>query len=157
MLDEKEFKSTWLGNKAVYRTRMAIQEGGELIIIAPGVERFGETEIADKLIRKYGYVGKKRIMQLCKQNNDLGSNLAVACHMTVSSTEGRFNVRYAAKNLSESELKQVGYNYMDYKSAIDIYHPQDLKEGFNIVNDEEIFFIGNPTIGLWVERKRFNL
>jgi nickel-dependent lactate racemase len=34
-LDPHEFKSTWLGNKAVYRTRMAMADAGELIILAP--------------------------------------------------------------------------------------------------------------------------
>ena len=51
-LDPSEFKSTWLGNKAVYRTRMAIADGGELIILAPGVTKFGEDAQVDKLIRK---------------------------------------------------------------------------------------------------------
>ncbi len=41
-LDPEEFHSTWLGNKAVYRTRMAIADGGELIVLAPGVKTFGE-------------------------------------------------------------------------------------------------------------------
>src|SRR6202453_3055622 len=41
-LDPLEFHSTWLGNKAVYRTRMALADGAELIILAPGVKEFGE-------------------------------------------------------------------------------------------------------------------
>src|SRR5690606_23237960 len=53
-LDPHEFKSTWLGNKAVYRTRMAIADGGELIILAPGVKQFGEDAAIDALIRKFG-------------------------------------------------------------------------------------------------------
>ena len=35
-LDPEEFHSTWLGNKAIYRTRMAIADGGELIVLGPG-------------------------------------------------------------------------------------------------------------------------
>lgn len=54
-LDPHEFKSTWLGNKSIYRTRMAIADGGELIVLAPGVHRFGEDQRIDELIRKYGY------------------------------------------------------------------------------------------------------
>jgi len=57
-LDPAEFKSTWLGNKAVYRTRMAIADGGELLILAPGVKTFGEDRTNDGLIRKYGYQGQ---------------------------------------------------------------------------------------------------
>ncbi len=155
MLDEKEFKSAWLGNKAIYRTRMAVQDGGEVIILAPGVKRFGETDISDMLIRKYGYVGKERIMQLCRQTEDLGSNLAVACHMTVSSTEDRFRVTYASKHLNKDELESVGFGYMDYYEAISMYNPKKLKEGYNSVKGEEVYFIGNPTIGLWAERNKF--
>lgn len=54
-LDPEEFKSTWLGNKSIYRTRMAIADDGELIVLAPGVARFGEDKRIDELIRKYGY------------------------------------------------------------------------------------------------------
>ncbi len=39
-LDPHEFHSTWLGNKAIYRTRMALADGAELIILAPGVKIF---------------------------------------------------------------------------------------------------------------------
>jgi nickel-dependent lactate racemase len=46
-LDPAEFKSTWLGNKSVYRTRMAIADGGELIVLAPGVQEFGEDHTID--------------------------------------------------------------------------------------------------------------
>jgi len=38
----KEFKTTWLGNKSIYRTRLAMETGGELIVLAPGVHKFGE-------------------------------------------------------------------------------------------------------------------
>jgi hypothetical protein len=48
-LDPQEFKSTWLGNKAIYRTRMAMADGGELIILAPGLKEFGEDAEIDRL------------------------------------------------------------------------------------------------------------
>ncbi|MBQ8562436.1 MAG: DUF2088 domain-containing protein, partial [Firmicutes bacterium] len=57
-LDPSEFRTTWLGNKSVYRTRMAIADGGELIVLAPRIERFGEDLQVDTLIRKYGYRGR---------------------------------------------------------------------------------------------------
>ncbi|HON46786.1 MAG TPA: lactate racemase domain-containing protein, partial [Kiritimatiellia bacterium] len=59
-LDPAEFKSTWLGNKAIYRTRMAMADDGELLILAPGVKEFGEDTQIDALIRKYGYFGTPR-------------------------------------------------------------------------------------------------
>ncbi|MCD6333267.1 MAG: D-mannonate epimerase, partial [Bacteroidales bacterium] len=67
-LDPVEFRSTWLGNKAIYRTRMAIADGGELIILAPGVKEFGEDPEIDRLIRKYGYRGTPAILDAVKNN-----------------------------------------------------------------------------------------
>ena len=76
-LDPTEFKSTWLGNKSVYRTRMAIADGGELIVLAPGLKTFGEDKAIDGLIRKYGYVGTPKVLELVKKNDDLKSNLTI--------------------------------------------------------------------------------
>ncbi|HQH64133.1 MAG TPA: lactate racemase domain-containing protein, partial [Clostridiales bacterium] len=93
-LDEREFKSTWLGNKAIYRTRMAMADGGELIILAPGVRKFGEDAVNDRLIRKYGYVGREKVLELVRQNEDLRQNLSVAAHLIHGSADGRFRVTY---------------------------------------------------------------
>ena len=82
-LDPVEFKSTWLGNKAVYRLRMAVADGGELIIIAPGVRQFGEDKGIDRLIRKYGYAGRDRILELVKEQEDLRRTSAAAHHPRV--------------------------------------------------------------------------
>ena len=58
-----EFFSTWVANKAIYRTRMALADGGELLVIAPGLKRFGEQPEVDALIRKYGYCGTPKVME----------------------------------------------------------------------------------------------
>ena len=34
-------------------------------------------------------------------------------------------------------------------------HPEQLTYGFNTVNGEEIFFIPNPALGLWINRETF--
>ena len=47
-LDPSEFHSTWLGNKAVYRTRMALADGAELIILAPGVKSSAKTRASTR-------------------------------------------------------------------------------------------------------------
>jgi nickel-dependent lactate racemase len=150
-LDEKEFKSTWIGNKSIYRTRMAIADGGELIVLAPGIKKFGEDEAIDKLIRKYGYKGRDKTLDSYKQNEDLKDNLSAAAHLIHGSSDGRFKVTYAVKNVTQNEVESVGYEYMEYTEASRIYNPDILKDGFNTLeNGEEIFFISNPAIGLWV-------
>jgi hypothetical protein len=83
--------STWLGNKAVYRTRMAMADGGELIILAPGVKEFGEDHEIDRLIRKYGYRGTPATLAAVKANEELRNNLSAAAHLIHGSSEGRFN------------------------------------------------------------------
>lgn len=155
-LDPKEFKSTWLGNKSIYRTRMAIADGGELIVLAPAVKKFGEDDCIDKLIRKYGYVGSKKILKLYKENEDLNHNLSAAAHLMHGSSEGRFSITYAVDNITQEEIEGVNFNYMPLKDALKKYNPSVLQEGYNTMDDgEEIFFISNPALGLWADRNKF--
>ncbi|HOU11242.1 MAG TPA: lactate racemase domain-containing protein [Clostridiales bacterium] len=149
-LDEREFKSTWLGNKAIYRTRMAMADGGELIILAPGVRKFGEDAVNDRLIRKYGYVGREKVLELVRQNEDLRQNLSVAAHLIHGSADGRFRVTYCPGMLSPDEVKAAAFGYMPLSEALAKYPPCSLKDGYNTLPDgEEIFYISNPALGLW--------
>ena len=155
-LDEKEFKTTWVGNKAIYRTRMAIADGGELLVLAPGVRKFGEDDTNDALIRKYGYVGREKILNLCKNNDDLKENLSAAAHLIHGSSDGRFNITYAVQNLSRQEVEGVGFGYMSLDEALKKYNPDVLKDGYNTLPDgEEIYYISNPALGLWVDKNKF--
>jgi len=154
-LTDKEFKSTWLGNKSIYRTRMAIADDGELIVLAPGVHKFGENDRIDKLIRKYGYVGKDKVLELVKKNEDLANNLSAAAHLIHGSSDGRFNITYAVKKMTRAEIEGVNFKYSDYDEVIKIYNPDELTDGWNDVNGEKIYYISNPALGLWAERKRF--
>lgn len=149
-LDEREFKSTWLGNKAIYRTRMAIADGGELIVLAPGVRKFGEDDANDALIRKYGYVGREKVLELVKEHDDLKANLSVAAHLIHGSSDGRFSITYATEKLSKEEVEGAAFGYMPYAEAAKRYDPKVLKDGFNKTDDgEEFFYISNPALGLW--------
>lgn len=148
-LDPREFKSTWLGNKAVYRTRMAIADDGELIILAPGVKMFGEDPENDRLIRKYGYVGRERVLELVKENADLQENMSVAAHLIHGSSDGRFRIVYCTKQLSEQEVRGAAFDYLPYDEVVKKYDPAVLTDGFHVIDGEEIFYISNPALGLW--------
>ena len=148
-LDPREFKSTWLGNKAIYRTRMAIADGGELIILAPGVRKFGEDDANDKLIRKYGYVGREKVLELVKKEDDLKANLSVAAHLIHGSSDGRFHITYCTKELSEAEVRGAAFGYVPYDEMAAVYDPARLTDGWNTVGGEQIFYISNPALGLW--------
>jgi nickel-dependent lactate racemase len=154
-LDPSEFKSTWLGNKSVYRTRMAIADGGDLIVLAPGLKEFGEDREIDKLICKYGYVGSDKVLKLTRENADLQNNLSAAAHLIHGSSEGRFNITYCPGNLTKQEVESVNFKYADLHEMTKRYNPEVLKDGFNMVNGEEIFYISNPALGLWAYKERF--
>jgi nickel-dependent lactate racemase len=153
-LDPHEFHSTWLGNKAIYRTRMALADGAELIILAPGVRQFGEDAGIDKLIRKYGYRGTPATLRAVSANADLANDLGAAAHLIHGSSEGRFTIRLCPGGLSKEEVEGVGFEYCDLKSVMARYNPKSLREGYNQIQGEEIFFIENPGLGLWAERNR---
>jgi nickel-dependent lactate racemase len=151
-LDPHEFHSTWLGNKAVYRTRMALADGAELIILAPGVKEFGEDRAIDLLIRKYGYGGTPATLAAVSANADLADDLSAAAHLIHGSSEGRFTIRWCPGYLSQEEVEGVGFEYGDLETMLTRYNPQTLSQGYNRVNGEEVFFIGNPGLGLWAYR-----
>ena len=157
-LEPSEFKSTWLGNKAIYRTRMAMEDGGQLIILAPGVERFGEDPACDALIRKYGYRGRIRTLEEFRkpENDDLRENMGAAAHLVHGSIDGRFSVTYAVSSISRKEIEDVGFASADFYEVVKKYDPSRLKYGNNLVNGEDVFFIPNPALGLWIDKERFN-
>jgi len=154
-LDPAEFKSTWLGNKAVYRTRMAMADGGELIILAPGLKEFGEDAGIDRLIRRYGYFGTEKTLAAVKSDPELAASLGSAAHMIHGSSEGRFSITYAPGHLTREEIEGAGFIYGDLESLTEKYNPAVLKDGYNTVDGEEIFYISNPALGLWSVAERF--
>jgi len=154
-LDEMSFQSTWLGNKAIYRTRMAMASGGELVILAPGIDKFGEDPAMDALIRKYGYRGRDYILGMGESQKDLRDNLSAAAHLIHGSSEGRFAITYCTRYLNREEVEGVGYQYLPYEDATERYPPQRLRAGWQQAADgEEIFYIPNPALGLWMEKSR---
>ena len=155
-LDPSEFKSTWLGNKSIYRTRMAIADNGELIVLAPGLREFGEDKDIDKLIRKYGYKTTPEVLKYVDENDDLKNNLSAAAHLIHGSSENRFTITYCPGNITKEEIESVNFKYGDLKTMMEKYNPEKLKDGFNkMLDGEEIFYISNPALGLWAYKERF--
>jgi nickel-dependent lactate racemase len=154
-LDPQEFHSTWLGNKAIYRTRMAMADGGELIILAPGVRGFGEDVRIDKLIRKYGYHGTEATVRMVRENADLAADLSAAAHLIHGSSEGRFRVTWCPGHLTREEVQGAGFEYAELSQMMQLYDPAKLPQGWNQVGGEEVYFIENPGLGLWASRDRF--
>jgi len=153
-LDPQEFHSTWIGNKAVYRTRMALADGADIIILAPGVREFGEDKGIDGLIRKYGYRGTPATLAAVNANADLANDLGAAAHLIHGSSEGRFNITWCPGQLTREEVESVGFRYAALNAMLAHYNPESLAHGYNQIHGEEVFFIGNPGLGLWAHRSR---
>jgi nickel-dependent lactate racemase len=153
-LDPEEFHSTWLGNKAIYRTRMALADDAELIVLAPAVKEFGEDKTIDGLIRKYGYRGTPATLAAVEANADLAADLSAAAHLIHGSSEGRFRITWCPGHLTKEEVEGAGFQYGDLKAMLKRYDPEKLALGVNRVDGEEIFFISNPGLGLWAHKSR---
>ena len=150
VMDKDEFESTWVANKAIYRTRKALANNGELIIIAPGLKRFGENREADKIIREYGYSGTAKIIENWKKDKKLQDMAHVTAHLIHGSSDQRFKIYYAPGYLTKKDIESVNYNYLDLSETLKKYPIEKMKYGFNIMDDgEEIYFINSPASGLW--------
>ena len=156
-LPSTEFKSTWLGNKAIYRLRLAMAIDGELFILAPSLSRFGEDKKIDSLIRKYGYLGQNQILEKTKKDPLLQNNLSVAAHLIHGSSENKFKITYCPKaGMSKKEIESVGFAYLSYEEALMRFEPDKLVDGYNNINNEgEVFFVSNPALGLWALKENF--
>jgi nickel-dependent lactate racemase len=155
VMQEDEFVSTWVANKAVYRTRMAMADGGELLIIAPGLKRFGEQPDVDAIIRKYGYSGTPKVMEQYRVQPDMQDLAHATAHLLHGSSEDRFKITYAPGFLTRKEVEGVNFGYADLKQTLARYRPETRKEGWNTTNDgERFFFIPTPSAGLWATRQK---
>ena len=150
-LTPEEYHSTWVGNKAIYRTRMIVADGGELVVLAPGVNTFGENAEVDQAIRAYGYTGTAHILELYKQGV-FDNLLMVSAHLIHGSSDDRFKITYATNPalLSKDAVEGVGFAHMDVHEAMKCYDPSKLRNGWNTLPDgEEIYYVDAPGLGLW--------
>jgi len=153
-MSAKKYSKTWLANKAIYRTRMAIGDGGTLVIIAPGVRTFGEDPDVDRLIRKYGYRTTPEVLSYVEQDVDLQNNLSAAAHLIHGSSENRFRIVYCTEALSESEVRSVGYEFMSVAEATSLYDVEGKRDGwYESSNGEPFYYISDPGLGLWMHEK----
>ncbi len=156
-LDPHEFRSTWLGNKSIYRTRMAIADGGELIVLAPGVKEFGEDKEIDRLIRQFGYHGTPATLAAVRDNPALAGNLSAAAHLIHGSSEGRFRITYCPGHLTRDEIEGAGFSFGDLGEMLKPFNPDQLQDGFNQhESGDQFYYISNPALGLWSTKSRFD-
>jgi len=153
-LDPKKFHSTWIGNKAIYRTRMAIADEGQLIVLGKGVSTFGEDPQINVLIEKYGYRTSPEILAAVDANEDLRGNLSAAAHLMHGTSEGRFTITWCPGKLTEEQVRGVGYEYADFDEMDAKYPATKMKDGWNEVDGERVYYVSNPALGLWAHESR---
>jgi hypothetical protein len=150
-LDPHEYRSAWLGNKAIYRTRMALADDAELIVLAPGVEEFGEDRAIDGLIRKYGYHGTLATLAMVERNANRSADLNAAAQLIHGSSERRFAITWCRGRLTRQEVEAVGFGYSSLDEMTRQSNPATLQHGYNTVNGEDIFIYyqsGSRSVGL---------
>lgn len=159
-LDPREFRTTWVGNKAIYRTRMAIADGGELIVLAPGVTRFGEDDGIDRLIRRHGYRGTAAVLSALDEDPELRASLGAAAHLVHGSSEGRFRIVYCtdpdAGGLTRAEVEGVGFEWRPLPAelerlGVDGDTPSGPRTDARAMPFEHI---AGPALGLWATSAR---
>lgn len=157
-LDPEEFHTTWLGNKAVYRTRMAMADEGELIILAPALKGFGEDPGIDTLIRRHGYFGTDHTLKAIEADPEMAGNLSAAAHLIHGTSEGRFKITYCpGDGVTQQQIESVGFGYRPYAQAAAEYDPANLTTGWHTASDgKRFFYIANPALGLWAARQRLD-
>ena len=150
-----EFVSTWVANKAIYRTRMAIGRRRRADHHRPGTEavrRTAGSRSADPQIWLRRHAAR---LQQYRENADMQDLAHATAHLIHGSTEGRFTVTYAPGDMTKEEIESVNYQYADIGETVRRYQPQHRKEGWNLTDDgERFFYIPTPSAGLWATRKK---
>ena len=123
------------------------------MVLAPGLAGFGEDETIDALIRRFGYAGTPRILELARTDEDLRRNLGAAAHLIHGSSEGRFTITYCPGHLTRREIEDAGFCYAP--STVWQRGTKILPTVSMNCRTEKRFSISNPALGLWACRKRF--
>ena len=122
-LDPVEMRSTWLGNKAVYRTRMAIADGGELIVLAPGVDalrRGPGDRHADPPPRLPGHAGDPRRRRATIPNWPPTSvPRPTSCTAAPRAGSGSSGAPTRPRALTRDEVEAVGYEWRPLRDELE--------------------------------------
>ncbi len=156
-LPRRQYRSLWLANKAIYRLSDIVATGGELLIIAPGVDRVAEDDaFGDLIVRHGGYMGSAAVERELNQSgrrrrgrHSLSANLAVAAHLIHGSPEERYKVTYATDSLSPELLQRLGYQHRTLAS-INAYRPfRRPVGGCTNALGRDYYYVYNPGFRLW--------
>lgn len=120
---DPHYDELWVGGKASYKLGAVVEDGGELIIFAPHLNKLSETHGA--LIEKYGYAPLESVRDMLGVSPELRENLCIAAHLAHVAYAGRVDAngnivpRYRitmASGLDEQTCRRVNLGYLDYRT-----------------------------------------
>jgi nickel-dependent lactate racemase len=160
-LDPDEYKSFWLGNKAVYRTGMGIARGGRLHVLAPGVRSFSDSAEQgerERLIEEVGYKGLSHVRKCLESTPGLKDNLSVAAHCVHGSPlmddggDPLFEIIYYTNpnHMPRKRVENAGFKWGDYGQVEDVSLPdsQGFHDNFGIGRSKKVYFVPDPGMAL---------
>ena len=120
---DPHYDELWVGGKASYKLGAVVEDGGELIIVGPHLNKLSETHGA--LIEKYGYAPLEVVRDMLGVSQELRENLCIAAHLAHVAYAGRTDAdgnivpRYRitmATGIDEQTCKRVNLGYLDYRT-----------------------------------------
>lgn len=149
------FASLWDVQQLLPRLAMCLADGGELILLAPGIERLAADDAPLAVYRRTGYLGAAELRERQRTDPELGNEPWLATHLLNGSTNGRSKIYHALDGIDAETLRALNLWPMELEETLFRYRPAKAKAGWNITNEgEKFFFIPDPTAGLWSTKKR---
>jgi nickel-dependent lactate racemase len=118
---DPHYDEMWVGGKASYKLGAIVEDGGELIVYAPHLNKLSKTHGA--LIEKYGYAPLEVVRDMLGASPELRENLCIAAHLAHvayagrTDEHGRIVPRYRimmATGLDEATCRRVNLGYLDH-------------------------------------------
>ncbi len=149
------FASLWEVQQLMPRLAMCLADGGELILLAPGIERLAAHDAPLAVYRRTGYLGAAELRDRQRADAELGTEPWLAAHLLNGSSSGRAKIYHALDGIDAETLRALNLWPMEQEETLFRYRPARAKAGWNITNEgEKFFFIPDPTAGLWSTKKR---
>ena len=120
---DPHYDELWVGGKASYKLGAVVEDGGELIIFAPHLDKLSETH--GTLIEKYGYAPLEVVRDMLGVSQELRENLCIAAHLAHvayagrTDSDGNIVPRYRitmASGIDEETCRRVNLGYLDYRT-----------------------------------------
>jgi len=155
LLSGDQFDTLWSAVEVVSCLRMALNAGGELLLIAPGLIELSSDAATAALVARHGYAGAAELAAAARREPELAAEAVAAAHLRQGSTEGRFWITVATDGLDAETLRRANLKHVELSEAYLRYRPAHRRGGWNTTDDgEKFYYVPNPAEGLWSTKQR---